>query len=72
MSNVIICEPVIYCPVCGYKREPNHYKDVSVIPGIDSIIRDAADSRYIAFECAKCKTKLVYDTKEETIKIKKI
>jgi len=52
MPNIIICEPVIYCPVCGFKREPNHYKDVSVIPGIDPIIRDAADSRYIAFECA--------------------
>ncbi len=72
MQKVIIGEPVIYCPVCGFKRDPNNYIDVTVIAGIDPIIKGCADSRCISFECVQCKTKLVYDTKEETIKIKKI
>lgn len=72
MPKVIICEPVIYCPVCGFKRDPNNHKDAMVITGIDPIINGTADSRYISFECVQCKTKLVYDTKEETIRIRKL
>ena len=53
------------------KVDPNNHKDAMVITGIDPIINGTADSRYISFECVQCKTKLVYDTKEETIKIKK-
>lgn len=74
MSAVIICEPIIYCPICGFKRDPNNHNDIhNIILGINSFIKrnvkNTSDNRCIAFECANCKTKLIYDTKEETIKI---
>lgn len=71
MPIVIKSEPVVHCPVCGLMRKPVYYRDISVIPGINPIIKKIFEHRYIAFECEQCKTKLIYDTKKETIKIKK-
>lgn len=64
-------EPVIYCPVCGLRRERKYYRDVSMVPGVNPIAKKIFDHRYIVFECEQCKANLIYDTKKETIKIKK-
>lgn len=65
----------IYCPVCGYKYISEPYIEYvdSFHPIIVKVVEHTLKSstRYINFECERCKTKLVYDRKRSTIKIKK-
>ncbi|MDE7302980.1 MAG: hypothetical protein K2N60_06645 [Oscillospiraceae bacterium] len=64
-----------YCPVCGYKYESKPYfsgfwQPVTITQKLIETIMDLK-TRYVNVECCQCKTKLIYDRKKETIKIKK-
>lgn len=59
----------ICCPVCGHKLKSFH-KVVGMYPFILRKLLELS-TRYVNFECCQCNAKLIYDTKKETIKIKK-
>lgn len=73
MPIVVNSEHVIYYPVCGHMHRYNGIIQSPIMyPLIVKIaLKINSNDRYINFECEQCKTKLIYDTKKETIKIKK-
>lgn len=67
----------LYCPICGYKYESKPYFIIGFLPPpvtiSQKLVKKLIDfkPRYVSYECCQCKTKLIYDRKKETIKIKK-
>lgn len=70
-----------YCPVCGHKYEHKTDFMIGLLPPFlpppvtipQRLAAKLVDfkTRYVNYECCQCKTKLIYDRKKKTIKIKK-